>query len=84
MATYSMQEVSELTEVAPWNIKYWSDMNYLGKVKRLKIGNIKHRRFTELHVMLIKKINDYLAQGHTLGASVERAKGDMGIELDKD
>lgn len=74
MTTYSMQEVSELTEVAPWNIKYWSDMNYLGKVKRLKIGNVEHRRFKEFHVMLIRKIKNYLNQGHTLGASVEKAK----------
>jgi len=78
MTTYSIQEVSALTEVAPWNIKYWSDMNYLGKVQRLKIGTVEHRRFTELHVRLIKKITTYLTQGHTLGASVERAKGDLG------
>jgi len=77
MTTYSIQEVSELTEVAPWNIKYWSDMNYLGKVKRLKIGNVEHRRFEEFHVMLIRKIKNYLNQGHTLGASVEKAKEDI-------
>ena len=80
MTTYSIQEVSELTEVAPWNIKYWSDMNYLGNVQRLKIGNAEHRRFTELHVRLIKKIKNYLNQGHTLGASVEKAK--EGIKED--
>ena len=62
-------EVSEITGVSPRQIRYWEEKEY---IRSSKTANSKTRRYDYYQIKKILLIKDYMAEGYTLEAAVEK------------
>ena len=71
--TYSIGKVANLVGVPKYKLRHWCD-RYLPEIEKIDIGEVQHRRFTDRHIELIKKIKAYRDRGFTLEAAIENAR----------
>ena len=71
--TFSISSVSEMTGVSKNRIREWHDKGLLPNVRWIPVGTRHHRRFTQEHINLITKIDEYQRQGFVLKVAAERA-----------
>lgn len=75
--SYSIGDVSLMTNVSEKKLRYWQEKNYLKDVQRVICGKRRYRVFTKEQVEFIKRIKFYLDQGYTLPVSAEKTKLDF-------
>ena len=76
--TYSISQVSEMTGVSKNRIREWHDKGFLPGVLSISVGSRFHRRFTDMDIALIRRINKFQSQGFLLSSAVEKASREKG------
>ena len=71
--TYSISQVSQMTGVSKNRIREWHDKGFLPGVQSISVGSRFHRRFSDMDIALIRRINEFQSHGFLLSAAVEKA-----------
>jgi len=74
--TCSIGDASRITGVSQRKLRSWEG-KHIPKPDRSVCGDRAYRRYTQAHINLIKRINEYQNQGFTLSASAKKAQDDM-------
>jgi len=74
--TYSIGRVANMVGVPKYKLRHWCD-RYLPHIQKMDIGNMQHRRFTDVDIELIRRIKEYRSKGFTLDAAVTQARQDL-------
>ena len=73
--TFSIGDTAKMTGATQKQIRHWEASGFIPLVERLVCGERSFRRFTMDDVETIRKIKDYLDEGFTLKAAVQKAAG---------
>lgn len=73
--TFSIGDTAKMTRATQKQIRHWEASGFIPLAERLVCGERSFRRFTMDDVETIRKIKDYLDEGFTLKAAVQKATG---------
>ena len=73
--TYSIGDTARLTHATQKQIRNWEAKGYIPLADRVVSGDRAYRRFTEEQIKIISRIKQYLDEGFTLKAAVEKTIG---------
>ena len=85
--TYSIGDASRITGVSQRKLRSWEG-KHIQKPERIVCGDRAYRRYTQVQIDLIARINKYQDQGFTLSAAAKKAtddlarKGGVNMEID--
>jgi len=74
--TFSIGDASRITGVSQRKLRSWEG-KHIPEPDRSVCGNRAYRRYTQAHINLITRINEYQNQGFTLSAAAKKATGDF-------
>ena len=74
--TYSIGDASSITGVSQRKLRSWEG-KHIPKPDRSVCGDRAYRRYTQAHINLITRINEYQNQGFTLSAAAKKAQDDL-------
>jgi DNA-binding transcriptional MerR regulator len=72
---YSIGDTAKMTGATQKQIRNWESKGYIPKANRVASGDRSYRRFNLDQIETISKIREYLEQGFTLSAAVEKSVG---------
>jgi len=75
--TFSIGQVVKSTSVSMGRIREWQANGYLPEAHWIDVGGRQHRRFTEMDVQVIDRINRLQEEGMTLRAAAAKVNKEI-------